>query len=527
MGLLNDNAFYARSRRKFIGGLLAPLVLAYPSGAGAVVTMRDYTILRAYRGAARTVILTREGIEGTFELGTTDELGRDNGGTIIVDTMGRSWKRLFTGDFDVRWWGAIGNDVDESKIASAMISSINQLIVPTDFTLTCKNVELNDKTKVIVKGGLKLPPNCVDNDKILFADNKYGLDININDIDGNSIGQSGQIGTHLIYITRCHAPKIKIKRAHHHYAEPVGWVNPGPDRLRNTSAGAIYMHTVTQAEVKIDLLDGWGREGVYLAHSIGSVVSLGHAQGRGHSEYSGLQISGKNNTITNASVDYAGASAVGFDTENGRICNILVTRTRENSGVNFGHPGNPASGSVGDNIIVRDSKGDGISVGAGTVNLTLTNVEVKDAGNFGIRISDSAQKLTVIGGSISGSGRANWCASAAEIIAMNVNSDVIDVLSLVVSSATALFIDDEMVTGRTGSGVIRKMNANLTGSAAVLHLSSGTGSFLKNETVFGLTSGAVATIDSIFKPSIYYVTNGGVVSINQNKNRNGTDKREN
>jgi len=501
-----------RSRRAFLSGMVALLPMECVCYAQAAVPMLDYEDLRTYFGEGTTVLLSCEGIAGIFQLDITDVVNEDNGGTVIVDVLSRRWKRLVTGDLDVRWWNAIGDGTDESKAAAAMIRSLNQLAVPTGFTLTCKNIKLNHDTKVVVKGTLKLPNECFDNDKILVADNVSGLDIYINNIDGNASGQVGKIGTHLIYITRSHAPRITIKYAHDHYAEPVGSVDPGPDGLRNTSSGAIFLNTVTEAKIKVELLDGWGREGIYLANSFGSVISLGHAQGRGNNEYSGLQVGGENNTIKHASVDYAGASAVGFDTKNGRIQNIIVTRTRENSGVNFGHPGNPASGSVGKNIVVLDVKGDGISVGAGTRGLTLSGIIVKDAGNFGVRISDLAQKLVILGGSISGSGRANWCASAAEILAVGVQGNQVDAFTLVVSSANRLFADGELLTGKAGSGVIRKTNRNLTGSIQILHMASKQGSFALNGMVFGEKSGASGIVKGAHKPNKYYEINGGIVS---------------
>ncbi|MEJ3621607.1 hypothetical protein [Brachymonas wangyanguii] len=84
-----------RSRRKFIGGVLVPLLLLdYPLRAEAAMTLPDYSALRAYGGTARTVILTRDGIAGAFQLDADDVSSADNGGTIIVDAAGRRWRRI-------------------------------------------------------------------------------------------------------------------------------------------------------------------------------------------------------------------------------------------------------------------------------------------------------------------------------------------------------------------------------------------------------------------------------------------------
>lgn len=66
----------------------------------------DYTALRAYTGRAAQVRITSAGIAGFFYYDAADTVSADNGGTVIVSSNGRRWKRLFDGAVNVRWFGA-------------------------------------------------------------------------------------------------------------------------------------------------------------------------------------------------------------------------------------------------------------------------------------------------------------------------------------------------------------------------------------------------------------------------------------
>ncbi len=122
-----------RSRRKFIGGVLVPLLLLdYPLRAEAVVTMPGYAELRAYGGTARTVMLTRDGIAGTFQLDASDTASTDNGGTIIVDALGRRWKRMIPGDVQLSWFDVKADGSDEAvkfiaaaNVAAALVATLD------------------------------------------------------------------------------------------------------------------------------------------------------------------------------------------------------------------------------------------------------------------------------------------------------------------------------------------------------------------------------------------------------------------
>ena len=77
----------------------------------------DYVALRAYTGNATQVRITNNGLSGFFYYDSTDTTSLDNGGTIIVSSNGKRWKRDFNGEINVKWFGAKGNGVDDDTLS--------------------------------------------------------------------------------------------------------------------------------------------------------------------------------------------------------------------------------------------------------------------------------------------------------------------------------------------------------------------------------------------------------------------------
>ena len=75
-------------------------------------TVPSYAGLRAYTGPAKSIYVTDfaglaqpEGIAGEFVHDTNNYSSVDDGGVIIVDALGRRWKRVFTGNLQAVWYG--------------------------------------------------------------------------------------------------------------------------------------------------------------------------------------------------------------------------------------------------------------------------------------------------------------------------------------------------------------------------------------------------------------------------------------
>lgn len=80
------------------------------------INLTDYAALQAYTGNAKSVhitgylvSITPSGIAGPFTRDDADTTTPSNGGTVIVDGLGRRWKRSYSGNIDVKWFGAQGD----------------------------------------------------------------------------------------------------------------------------------------------------------------------------------------------------------------------------------------------------------------------------------------------------------------------------------------------------------------------------------------------------------------------------------
>lgn len=101
-------------------------------------SMQSYTALRNYTGRATGVRITTPGISGFFQrLGTVGLT--DNGGTVIIDALGRAWERLFDGEMLALWFGALGNGSADDMLAlqaamNAAAAAGRTLIIPKTTT---------------------------------------------------------------------------------------------------------------------------------------------------------------------------------------------------------------------------------------------------------------------------------------------------------------------------------------------------------------------------------------------------------
>ncbi|KAH0552964.1 hypothetical protein GP486_006839 [Trichoglossum hirsutum] len=100
---------------------------------------------------------TDTSIDGWFAW-STDTTSLDDGGTTIVPAatprMG-CWKRIFQGSLSVKWFGALGDGVDDNDAVEAAVIRANSLNVPVFFpsgTYRVKYIGLYSKTVLIGAG---------------------------------------------------------------------------------------------------------------------------------------------------------------------------------------------------------------------------------------------------------------------------------------------------------------------------------------------------------------------------------------
>lgn len=110
--------------------------------AGTVQTIQNYDALRAYAGPATTREITSNSIAGVFSVDSGDTTTADNGGTVIVDSTGRRWKRVFSGAVASAWFGvsaaasaAINTPLLQSAIDAADHVVVDGGVIPSE-TLT-------------------------------------------------------------------------------------------------------------------------------------------------------------------------------------------------------------------------------------------------------------------------------------------------------------------------------------------------------------------------------------------------------
>lgn len=91
------------------------------------VTLSSYAKLRAYTGAAiRCYCIGRVGLldqaAGNFIVDAADTTTADNGGTVLVDAIGRRWKRVFSGEVMLSWFCTGDGVTDLTSILTTAIT---------------------------------------------------------------------------------------------------------------------------------------------------------------------------------------------------------------------------------------------------------------------------------------------------------------------------------------------------------------------------------------------------------------------
>ena len=129
----------------------------------AYANFTSYATLRAYNGASLNATVTGVGIAGQFWRDPSDSISADNGGTVIVDMLGRRWKRLFTDRLEAPWFSIVSDGVTSQTTALvALLSALGaagfrgwffipyntKFSVPTVYAATPTGVVLDDESSI-------------------------------------------------------------------------------------------------------------------------------------------------------------------------------------------------------------------------------------------------------------------------------------------------------------------------------------------------------------------------------------------
>ncbi len=176
----------------------------------------SYVAIRALTASTTSTTLafttgrlaTGDGGMGWFRADPSDTTSSDNDGTILVAGDGMRWKRLFTGNVNVRWFGANGTADDTVAIQNAL--NVGDILVPPG-TFNVDTLRLQDSTSghyygilvpasrsIVVDGDINAIPNAsADSNTIFAVFNVSGVKIaGIGTLAGERLGHTGTTGTY-------------------------------------------------------------------------------------------------------------------------------------------------------------------------------------------------------------------------------------------------------------------------------------------------------------------------------------------
>lgn len=119
-----------------IDPIIGSQLVGYDGGAvqdvlDSTKPMASYKALRAYTGRATIVRITKPDVAGFFRYDLSDTTSSDNGGTVIVGSDGRRWKRIIDGAVYGAWFGVSPSVSDNSDGIDACILAARAAGVPS------------------------------------------------------------------------------------------------------------------------------------------------------------------------------------------------------------------------------------------------------------------------------------------------------------------------------------------------------------------------------------------------------------
>ena len=335
---------------------------------------------------------------------------------------------------NVKRYGVVGDGsgADESTFMKNAINSWNKVYVPIDIDVYAKELEIPSDKYIVIDGKITLyenPANLVDGIAIFKNLDQTNANSNIticgngqlNAAPGNVTDWTGVEITQVIRFVGGLDKSKQCKNIKFSVRNVSGNIFTEPSDVSETKLGGIQFTNCANVTVDNVNIQDWGREGINLDNCYDSIVSNIHAIGNTNiptKSWSAVQVDGEFNKIENIYVENAGASSVGIDSKYSIVNNIHSTNNRHQHGVNFGHSGFPASGTVASNITVinagtiggpsglncvqPESPEDpparcyhGINIGNGTEDFSLSNVYIKNTFTHGINISSGASNIRI------------------------------------------------------------------------------------------------------------------------------------
>lgn len=155
--------------------------------------LNGYADLRLYRGDSDTIELKYRSQLGDGAGGVFVRKGSavDNDGTVIVDALGRSWERQFSGPANAKWWGVGSYPANGTSALQNAINSGNaHIVIDSEHHVAITSVTMSAEQALEINGKItKLSGTS----PIITLNNSCKV-FGAGSIDGNSIAATGVDG---------------------------------------------------------------------------------------------------------------------------------------------------------------------------------------------------------------------------------------------------------------------------------------------------------------------------------------------
>ena len=162
----------------------------------SAATLADYTALRAYSGASTALRVSGYtasgaplGINGLFTVDITDTTSADNGGTIIVSSSGKRWKRVYDGAVNILWFGVLGDGTTNNSTAIQAVfnSTLTQIYFPKGVYKISTGLTFTSGISIEFEQGASLLAGTASMTMLSAPVAAYGSQLINLTLDGNSL----------------------------------------------------------------------------------------------------------------------------------------------------------------------------------------------------------------------------------------------------------------------------------------------------------------------------------------------------
>ena len=291
------------------------------------------------------------------------------------------------------------NGSDDNVALETALASRDTVVIPEDVSLTIRPVVLNRKGELVLNGSLIASPSINSNAVLLSGSGLAGFKISgTGVIDGNEANvTASKLG--LIYFDNSDNISVQGITLKNNFIEEAN-VQP--------TDGTLVISGGARHKIRNVNLENWSLEGILIIQgkrcSVDSIVatstfSLG--SGTRCKNYSAVQVSGSKNRIRGVQTYNTGASAVGCDSRESVIADLVIEKVRYGNGLNLGHVGSPADNTVVSNVTVdgiedpTNTGSAGVSSSNGTKNVCVTNLTVRNSTQNAINVTNGGTGLRV------------------------------------------------------------------------------------------------------------------------------------